>query len=317
MSVSEIGFGCGCVGGLMVRGSPEEQAAAVARALELGINLFDTAAAYGDGTSETNLGRVLRELSAEVVLATKVRLSPDAQSLKAATVTAVEASLNRLGRSYVDLIQIHNRIAPSRATWPQALTPEQVLGPGGVLEGFEALRREGKVRFFGFSGLGEPSAIHHLVDSGRFHTVQVYYNLLNPSAAYPVPPTFSAQDYQRLMDRASAEGMGVAAIRVLAAGALSTTPEAGGGSRSSTPLSLGSEYARDVERARGLGFLVRDDIHRTSQAALRFALMNPAASTALLGFSTPQQIDEAAACAGAGPLPERALEQLHHLWETL
>ncbi|MEE8473234.1 MAG: aldo/keto reductase [Dehalococcoidia bacterium] len=191
------------------------------------------------------------------------------------------------------------------------------MGPGGVLEGFEALQGEGKVRFFGFSGLGEPSAIHRLVDSGRFHTVQVYYNLLNPSASYPVPPTFSAQDYQGLMDRASARGMGVAAIRAMAAGALSATPEAGGGARSSTPLSPGSEYARDVERARSLGFLVRDDIHRMSQAALRFALMNPAASTVLLGFSTPRQIDEAAACAEAGPLPERDLEQLHHLWETL
>ncbi|MEE8473235.1 MAG: aldo/keto reductase [Dehalococcoidia bacterium] len=116
LAVSEIGFGCGSVGGLMVRGSPKEQVAAVARALELGINLFDTATAYGDGVSETNLGRVLRELSAEVVLSTKVRPSPDAPSLKAATVTAVEASLRRLGRSYVDLIQIHNRIAHSPGT---------------------------------------------------------------------------------------------------------------------------------------------------------------------------------------------------------
>jgi aryl-alcohol dehydrogenase-like predicted oxidoreductase len=300
----------------MVRGSLQEQVAAVARALELGINSFDTAAAYGDGTSETNLGRVLGELRAEVVLSTKIRLSPSAYSLKAATVTAVEASLRRLGRSYVDLIQIHNRIAFARTTWPQALTPEQVLGPGGVLEGFEVLQDEGKVRFFGFSGLGDPTATRHLVDSGRFHSVQVYYNLLNPSAGYPVPPAFSALNYEKLMDRAAARGMGVAVVRALAAGALTATPEAGGGSRSSNPLSPGSEYTQDVERAQRLGSLIRDDVHDMSQAALRFTLMNPATSTVLVGFSTPQQIDEATACSEADPLPERVLEQLYQLWDT-
>ncbi len=56
--VSEIGFGCGNVGGLMVRGSHDEQVEAVSRALELGIDYFDTAPSYGDGRSETNLGRV-------------------------------------------------------------------------------------------------------------------------------------------------------------------------------------------------------------------------------------------------------------------
>ena len=56
--VSEVGFGCGTVGGLIVRGSREEQAQAVSRALELGINYFDTAASYGNGVSETNVGRV-------------------------------------------------------------------------------------------------------------------------------------------------------------------------------------------------------------------------------------------------------------------
>lgn len=59
--VSEIGFGCGNVGGLMVRGSHEEQVEAVNRALELGIDYLDTAPSYGDGKSETSLGRVLEE----------------------------------------------------------------------------------------------------------------------------------------------------------------------------------------------------------------------------------------------------------------
>ena len=62
LEVSEIGFGCGNVGGLMIRGSEQEQIEAVSRALELGINYFDTAPLYGNGQSETNLGKVLTEL---------------------------------------------------------------------------------------------------------------------------------------------------------------------------------------------------------------------------------------------------------------
>ena len=67
MNVSEIGFGCGNVGGLLIRGSHEEQVQAVARAMELGINYFDTAMSYGNGKSETNLGKVLNELDAPVL----------------------------------------------------------------------------------------------------------------------------------------------------------------------------------------------------------------------------------------------------------
>ncbi len=77
MLVSEVGFGCGNVGGLLVRGSEAEQAQAVKRAMELGINYFDTAPAYGDGRSEAHLGLVLRQLNADVFVATKFRVAPE------------------------------------------------------------------------------------------------------------------------------------------------------------------------------------------------------------------------------------------------
>ncbi len=62
LEVSVLGFGCGAVGGLMVKGNAADQARAVVRALELGINYFDTAAMYGTGESERNLGRVRQSL---------------------------------------------------------------------------------------------------------------------------------------------------------------------------------------------------------------------------------------------------------------
>ena len=98
------------------------------------------------------------------------------------------------------------------------------------------------------AGWARPPALHELVDSGEFHGFQCYYNLLNPSAGQPVPKNFSAQDYGLILDRAAAKGMGAFIIRVLAAGALTADPSAGGGGSGQT-LSPGSDYPLDLQRA--------------------------------------------------------------------
>src|SRR5947207_11655236 len=110
--LSVLGFGCGAVGGLMVRGAAADQERAVALALDCGVNYFDTAAAYGAGESERNTGRVLKALGAEVFLSTKFAIRPeDGGAIRAAIAASLEASLRRLGRDHVDLLQLHNRIA--------------------------------------------------------------------------------------------------------------------------------------------------------------------------------------------------------------
>src|SRR5262249_21807144 len=127
IKVSVLGFGCGAVGGLMVRGAPADQERAVARAVERGITYFDTAASYGDGASETNLGRVLQTLRPEITIGTKFTVLPeDGSHIGDAIARSLEASLKRLGRDSVDLLQLHNRIARSGADRP--LAPEAVLG---------------------------------------------------------------------------------------------------------------------------------------------------------------------------------------------
>lgn len=317
LKISEIGFGCGNNALLMVRATYQEQLQAVRRALDLGINYFDTAFAYGLGKSEENLGKILGELGASAVVSTKIRLEPAAAAdLKSAAIQAVEAGLKRLKRSSVDLIQLHNRVTVERSPGKRfSLTPRDVVGAGGVLDGFKEMRDGGKVRYFGFSGLGDPKALHEVVDSGEFHSVQAYYNLLNPSAGQPVPRDFSALDYGRLIDRAAGKGMGVAVIRVLAAGALTSDPTGGGGS-SPEPLSPGSDYSLDLERADKVKFLIGGDIKSPTQAAIRFALMKPEVSTVLVGFSNTAHIDEAVACSGAGGLSQEAMARLRELWET-
>ena len=75
--VSEIGFGSGDNAGLLVKGEPKEQIKAIERALELGINYFDTSPDYGKGLAETNIGKAMREIGFRPVIATKVEIMPD------------------------------------------------------------------------------------------------------------------------------------------------------------------------------------------------------------------------------------------------
>jgi aryl-alcohol dehydrogenase-like predicted oxidoreductase len=317
LRVSEIGFGCGNNAVLMVRASYEDQLKAVRRALDLGINFFDTAFAYGLGKSEENLGRILRDLGADPVISTKIRLEADAANdIKAATIRAVEAGLARLGRERVDFIQLHTRVTLERGIGNRfSLTVKDVLGPNGVIEGFKSMRDLGKVGFFGFSGLGDPQALHELVDSGEFHGFQCYYNLLNPSAGYAVPKGFSALDYRLILDRAAAQGMGAFVIRVLAAGALTANPSAGGGGSGQT-LSPGSDYPLDVERAKKMQAALGVDGKNLAQAAICFALMSPKISTVLVGFSNPTHVDEAVAASGAPRLSDEQIAKAKQLWEA-
>ncbi len=310
LQVSELGFGCGMVGGLLVRGEYPAMRRAVARALELGITYFDTAPLYGDGQSEVNLGAVLRELGAQPIVGTKVRLEPpDLDRVEAAIAQSVEASLRRLGRERLDLLQLHNPLLPhSRPDRAEMMFHRFPA----VLRAFEALERQGKVRFWGITGLGDTDTLHQAIAAGGFHTVQAVYNLLNASAGTPAPAGYPYQDYRRLIDLAAGKQMGVMAIRVLAGGALSGTSERHPvAARSVTPIATERDYAADVARARRLAFLVEDGIvGNLVEAAIRFALSKSEISTTLIGISSLEQLEHAVACAHRGPLPPEALARL-------
>jgi aryl-alcohol dehydrogenase-like predicted oxidoreductase len=316
LRVSEIGFGCGNNAVLMVKAPHEDQVKAVRHALDMGINFFDTAFAYGLGRSEENLGRILHELGAEPVVSTKIRLEADAVAdLRAATVRAVEGGLSRLGRDRVDFVQLHTRVTLDRGMGKRfSLTPKDVLGPNGVIDGFKSMRDRGKVGFFGFSGLGDAKALHELVDSGEFHGFQCYYNLLNPSAGQPSQP--------RLVPWIMVESS--IALRPRN-GRLRYTSVGGrcadfGSERrrsgSGQTLSPGSDYPVDLQRAEKIKAALGVDGKDLTQAAIRFGLMNEKVSTVLVGFSNLTHIDDAVACSGAPPLSDEQTAKINTLWET-
>jgi aryl-alcohol dehydrogenase-like predicted oxidoreductase len=313
LRVSVLGFGCGNVGGLMIRGTAAERERAVARALELGVNFFDTAPSYGDTVSERHLGEVLRALRPDCLVATKVRLDADGLRDPARGVgRSLEESLRRLGLERVDLLQLHNPVrARGRGEEPSA---DDVLER--ILPAFEALRRAGKVRFVGITAVGDTPALHRVVGSGAVDTAQTPFNLLNPTAGFAAPPGFPAHDFERLLDRAQAGGVGGIVIRVLAAGALSGElarhPVA---AASVEPIASGPDYASDVARAQVLRALVGEG-HAANlvEAALRFPLASPGVATVLLGYSTLEHLETAAAALGKGALPPAAMSRLEACW---
>ena len=318
LHVSELGFGCGSIGGLLVRGDYPSMREVVGRAIELGINYFDTASQYGNGQSEVNLGAVLRELRPDVLVGTKVRLKAEEMSQIGAAVTAsVEASLRRLGREALDLIQLHNHIGFQRQPEqdPDRVSLHEL---DAVRQAFERLRQQGKVRSWGMTGLGETGALHEAVATGAFQTIQVPYNVLNPSAGALVPPDFPFQDFGQLITHAVQQEIGVIAIRILAGGALSGGPDRHPfASRSVNPLASEAAYRDDVTRARRFTFLVEDGVvSKLVEAAVRFAVSQTGISTALVGISSRDQLEQAVKYVERGPLPADALESIRATWSS-
>jgi aryl-alcohol dehydrogenase-like predicted oxidoreductase len=314
LTVSALGFGCGAVGGLMVKGDAAEQRQAVSRALDAGITYFDTAASYGDGLSEEHLGRVMRDLGAwsKAVVGTKFRLRPEDLADPAAAIRAsVEASLKRLGRDNVDVLHLHNPIVLVDAG-TQALEIGTVLGE--VAQGLQSVVAAGLAGHAGFTGLGESSAISEVVRAEVFETVQAYFNVLNPSAGF-AGHAGGEQDFEGLIDTAARSGVGVINIRVLAAGAATAEPrrEANAGDPGGNIISGGS-YARDLDRAAAIGQLAADvGLEGPVELAIRFGLSKPGVSTVLVGYSTLAHLEDAIRIAERGPLGNDVIDHVLEL----
>jgi L-galactose dehydrogenase/L-glyceraldehyde 3-phosphate reductase len=316
LRVSALGFGCGDVGGLIVRGTAAERERAVARAHAAGINYFDTASSYGGGESEKNLGLTLKTLGLRPQVGTKFRVDPADGDTAGQITRSLEASLQRLGMDRVDLLQLHNLIvredgqpAPGRG-----LTARRVLDE--VVPALARLREQGKIRFAGITALGDTAAVHSVLEAGVIDTAQVCLNLLNPSAAVAVPAGFPAQDFGRLLDRARQRGVGAINIRVLAGGALSGTEQRHALAMPRVaPIASGPDYAADVALAARLRPVVdKGYAEDLMEASIRFALASPAMSTVLVGYSTLEHLERAITVVERGPLPAPALALLDELW---
>jgi len=296
----------------MTKGEASDQDRAVAWARDNGINFFDTAASYGDGASEANLGRALAGNTDGIVVSSKVGLADaDLGDPAEAVRRSIEASLARLRLERVDLFQLHNTIGPPdrRGT----LSVEQVLYE--VVPAFEKLRDAGKTRYLGFTAKGVPSDLHELIESGTMDSAQIFFNLLVPSAGEIVPVNYPAEDYGELLNAAQARGVGSIGVRVMAGGALS-------GSEARHPLGLASvapigsdtDYATDVRRALRFSPIVEQGFAADlPELAVRYVISNRALCTTEIGIATLEELQRAANAVNKGPLPSDALEMIRKI----
>jgi aryl-alcohol dehydrogenase-like predicted oxidoreductase len=271
------------------------QEAVLARAIEAGINWIDTAASYGDGASESNLGRALAILEPDehMQIATKVRvdiasLAPG-PGLRAAVRNSVVQSLQRLRRSHVTLLQLHNGLTRQRGDEAATVCPDDVLQPGGIADALEHVRDQGLTRFIGLTGTGHPESLRTLIRSQRFDTIQLPYNRLNPSAGCASAPAGCDRDYGNILADCLAEGLGVFAIRVLAGGAMLGAPPSAHTLRTPYfPLWLYEQNVRDAAEWNS-GKTPAETVRRS----IEFALSHPAVHSAIIGFGAIGHVEDA------------------------
>ncbi len=302
LDISELVFGGGWVGGILIDADDDTRRTALKRALDSGINWIDTASTYGDGKSETALGWLLKEVESPPMLSTKVRIDVDNMSNLAGQIErSLEASLERLKLDRVEVFQLHNQIVPE--TGDGKIGVSDVLGDGGVADIFDRLKGQGLFDHYGFTALGQTPSILEVVDSGRFDTAQVYYNMLNSSAGRDVPSAGGVQDFGNILSRMKAQDMGSFIIRVFAAGVIPTEKRTG----REIMVADGTDVDVDAARAAAVFASVGTTHGTRGQTGVRYALAHPDMSGIVFGLASLDHLDEAIAASEMGPLDAQAV----------
>jgi 1-deoxyxylulose-5-phosphate synthase len=267
----------------------------IARALELGINFFDTANSYSDGTSEEIVGRALKDLAKrdEVVIATKVyheqRKDPNGRGLShKAIMTEIDHSLRRLGTDYVDLYQIHR--------WDYTTPIEETI------DALDAVVTAGKARYIGASSMHAWQFCKALYAADvrhrtRFVSMQNHYNLLY------------REEEREMMNLCLSEGIGVLPWSPLARGRL-TRPWAdkSSTSRASSDEMMTKLYAQTEEADRKVVERVGEiAVARgvpQAQIALAWVLAKPVVTAPIVGATKPNHLEDAVAALAIKLSPE-------------
>ncbi len=312
LEISELALGGGVTGGILINPDETTRYGAMRRAVAAGINWIDTAPIYGNGASEETIGRHLESLRPRPHVSTKVRIDAEhLDDIPGAIERSLEQSLKRLRTDRVALLQLHNHIGSSTGG-RVALSSEQVLGSDGVADTFDRLKEQGLIHAAGITAAGVTQACLEVIKSGRFDAAQVYYNAINPSAAWRrVPPGWrGGQSFCGILAACFHQNMGVLNIRVWAGGVLASPARPDGLFMMTSDTDLGNEMQCAAAVRAALG-----DSHGTpAQAALRFVLGNRDLASRVIGLTRIEQLGEALAAVARGPLPAAAVSKLDVLW---
>jgi aryl-alcohol dehydrogenase-like predicted oxidoreductase len=303
--VSDIGYGAWGIGGKQwLGGTDDESINALRRAIELGVNLIDTALAYGDGHSEKLTGQIVRDAGAKIYVATKVppkdRVWPARSGVGIEQVfpydyimQSAEESLRNLGLDAIDLLQLHvwNTEWVERDEWRRA---------------FEDLKGSGKVRAVGISLTEhDPDSGLGAIRTGLIDAVQVIYNI------------FDQAPEANLLPLCLSENVGVLARVPLDEGGLSGHLDE---NTKFPPGDFRDFYFRGDRKkqvAEHVDALRKDlDGESVPDVALRFCLSHPAVSSVIPGMRTRRHVESNAALSDQGALPAGLLSTVkRHAWD--
>jgi aryl-alcohol dehydrogenase-like predicted oxidoreductase len=291
LEVSAVGFGCWEVGGGYGDVEEKEFSRAVGRALDLGINCFDTAEGYGMGASERALGQALGRRREEAVVVTKFGMNykdkPNFRdSSRERVLASIDKSLKSLGTDSIDVYLVH---------WPDRLTPfEETMGA------LEEIVRDGKVRAVGLSNF-KLEEIEACRRAFRVDVVQYGWNM------------FDRRMLREILPYCQEHGIGFMAYGSLAFGLLTGTftedMDFGSGDWRARQGKMGSikmfdaifgpeSFPRNVRAVEELKGLAAKYDRSLPQLALRWAISHPAVSTALVGCRTPTEVEDNAGAIG-------------------
>lgn len=306
LNVSEIGFGAWGIGGAMWQGVEDRQSIeAVNRALDLGVNFFDTALVYGDGHSENLIGKIKKERGEEMIIATKVPPknlkwpAPDGLSVKDVfpknhIIDCTNQSLKNLCMDHIDIQQFH--------VWS-----DEWAGADEIWETVAQLKKEGKIRAFGISiNDHQPGNALKAAATGHIDAFQVIYNIFDQSPE------------DALFPYCIGHNIGIIVRVPLDEGGLTgkITPETTFPEKDWRNRYFGGSRKREVfDRANLLKPLLGSEAKTLPELALRYVLDHPAVSTAIPGMRSAGHAASNVAVSDGRRLSAWMHEQLkNHRW---
>jgi aryl-alcohol dehydrogenase-like predicted oxidoreductase len=306
-NVSEISFGAWAIGGSWGHQTDEESMATLNRAVDLGINFFDTADVYGDGRSERLIARLKRERSEKIIVTTKAgrRLSPhnaDGYNEKKLT-EFIERSLKNLETDSLDLVQLH-------------CPPTEVYYRPETFDALDQLVKSGKIRHYGVSVANVEEALKAIQYPG-VQSVQIIFNM------------FRHRPAELFFAEAKKRKVGILARVPLASGLLSgkitreTKFEADDHrqfNRQGEQFDVGETFS-GVDFETGLKAVeeIKTLLSKNAtlaQWALRWILMFDAVTCAIPGARRPQQIEDNARASDLPPLSEVEMKAIQKIYDT-
>jgi aryl-alcohol dehydrogenase-like predicted oxidoreductase len=275
LTISEIGFGC-----MSLTKNNADNNKLLHRAMELGINFFDTADLYQQGQNEIAVGAAIKDKRKDLIIATKVGNQWRADGSgwdwnpgKEYILSSIDKSLQRLQTDYIDLYQLHGG------------TMEDPIDE--TIEAFEILQQQGKIRYYGISSI-RPNVIREYIERSNIVSVMMQYSLLD------------RRPEESCLDLLKNNNIGVLARGVLAKGLLVNK----------APASYLNYSAAEVQQvATAIGEL--SGKHRNnSQTAIRFVLQNSAIIATVVGIRTIEQLEEVTQSTNIAPIEKKEMEIL-------